>query len=153
VIIKHMVDHYTKAERTGKYMILFIGLTFLVVLLTETVLKIKIHIFQYLLIGIALAVFFTLLLSVSEFLGFDKAYFIAAAATTTQIFLYSLGMFNNRKSSLLLLLLLVCLFGYIFQLIRLENMALLVGSIGLFVIVGITMFVTRKIKWLESATP
>lgn len=152
VTVKNILDHYSKTERSGKYMILFIGLTFLVVLITETVLKIRVHIFQYLLIGIALAVFFTLLLSISEFLGFDKAYLIAASATVLQIFLYSLGMFKNRKSSLLLLALLVSLFAYIYQLIRLENTALLAGSVGLFVIVTATMYITRKVRWLESGS-
>jgi inner membrane protein len=61
-------------------------------------------------------------------------------------------MFKNRKSSLLLLALLVSLFAYIYQLIRLENTALLAGSVGLFVIVTATMYITRKVRWLESGS-
>jgi len=150
VKIRHLIDNYTKSYRAGKYMILFIILTFLVVFLTEIVEKIRIHIFQYTLIGFALAIFFTLLLSISEFYGFDTAYFVAAIATIGLIFLYSLGMFRHRKSSVLLLALLTTLFGYIYLIIQLEKTALLAGSLGLFVIIALTMYVTRKIKWFEE---
>jgi inner membrane protein len=90
VEIKVLVDNYAKTHRAGKYMILFVILTFLVVFLTEIVQRIHIHIFQYTLIGLALAIFFTLLLSVSEFWGFDLAYAGAAVATISLIFLYCL---------------------------------------------------------------
>lgn len=151
VKIVDAIDNYSKTYRAGKYMILFVILTFLVVFLTETVQKLHIHIFQYTLIGLALAIFFTLLLSVSEFYGFDFAYSISAIATIGLIFLYSLGMFRNKKSSLLLMALLVALFGYIYIIIQLEKTALLAGSIGLFIILAATMYVTRKIKWFEEA--
>lgn len=153
VEIRVLIDNYAKTYRAGKYMILFVILTFLVVFLTEIVEKINIHIFQYTLIGLALAIFFTLLLSISEFWGFDLAYTGAAAATIGLIFLYSLGMFKNKKSSGLLLGLMVALFAYIFIIIQLEKTALLAGSIGLFVIIALTMYVTRKIKWFEESEP
>ncbi len=148
--IAEAVDNYAKTHRAGKYMILFVILTFLVVFLTEIVERINIHIFQYTLIGLALAIFFTLLLSISEFWGFDLAYSGAAVATIALIFLYSLGMFKNKKSSVLLLGLMVALFLYIYVIIQLEKTALLTGSIGLFVIIALTMYVTRKIKWFEE---
>ncbi|MFZ1749308.1 MAG: cell envelope integrity protein CreD [Saprospiraceae bacterium] len=150
VKIQHLVDTYTTTYRAGKYMILFITLTFLVVFLTEIVQKLKIHIFQYTLIGLALAIFFVLLLSISEFWGFDRAYFGASLATIGLIYLYSLGMFNSKKSSMLLLGLLSGLFAYIYLIIQLEKMALLAGALGLFVIIAATMYVTRKIKWFEE---
>ncbi len=153
VKIVEPIDNYSKTHRAGKYMILFVILTFLVVFLTEIVEKINIHIFQYTLIGLALAIFFTLLLSISEFWGFDLAYSGAAAATIGLIFLYSLGMFKNKKSSGLLLGLMVALFAYIYIIIQLEKTALLAGSIGLFVIIALTMYVTRKIKWFEESEP
>ena len=151
VKIRHLIDNYAKSYRAGKYMILFIILTFLVVFLTEIVERIRIHIFQYTLIGFALAIFFTLLLSISEFYGFDAAYFGAAIATIGLIFLYSLGMFRNRKSSVILMVLLCSLFGYIYLIIQLEKTALLAGSVGLFVIIAATMYVTRRIKWFEES--
>lgn len=151
VEIQVLIDNYTKTYRAGKYMILFVILTFLVVFLTEIVEQINIHIFQYTLIGLALAIFFTLLLSISEFWGFNLAYSGAAVATIGLIFLYSLGMFKNKKSSALLLGLMVALFSYIYIIIQLEKTALLAGSIGLFVIIALTMYVTRKIKWFEES--
>ena len=150
VEIRVLIDNYAKTYRAGKYMILFVILTFLVVFLTEIVERIHIHIFQYTLIGLALAIFFTLLLSISEFWGFDLAYSGAAVATIGLIFLYSLGMFRNKRSSALLLGLMVALFAYIYIIIQLEKTALLAGSIGLFVIIALTMYVTRKIKWFEE---
>ncbi|MBC7884393.1 MAG: cell envelope integrity protein CreD [Saprospiraceae bacterium] len=150
VKIQQMIDNYTTTYRAVKYMILFVALTFLVVFLTEIVQRLRIHIFQYTLIGLALAIFFTLLLSISEFWGFDRAYISAATATIGLIYLYSLGMFRSSKSSLTLLGLLVGLFGYIYLIIQLEKMALLAGSLGLFVIIAATMYVTRKIKWFEG---
>ena len=150
VDIADAIDNYSKAYRAGKYMILFVILTFLVVFLTEVVLKVNIHIFQYVLVGLALAIFFTLLLSISEFWGYDFAYGVSAVATIGLIFLYSLGMFRNRKSSILLGILLTVLFGYIYIIIQLEKTALLAGSVGLFVILAATMYATRKIKWFEE---
>ncbi|MFZ1704499.1 MAG: cell envelope integrity protein CreD [Saprospiraceae bacterium] len=143
----HLVDHYTIIHRASKYMFLFIVLTFLVVFLTEIVLNQKIHIFQYVLTGLALAIFFILLLSLSEYVGFDVAYIIAAIATISLLFLYSLTMFVQRKSSFLLFSLLVGLFSYVYFIIQLERMALLVGSIGLFFILAATMYATRKVNW------
>jgi inner membrane protein len=131
-------------------MILFVILTFLVVFITEIVERINIHIFQYTLIGLALAIFFTLLLAISEFWGFDLAYSGAATATIGLIFLYSLGMFKNKRSSALLLGLMASLFAYIYTIIQLEKTALLAGSVGLFIIIALTMYVTRKIKWSEG---
>lgn len=151
VKIQHLTDNYTTTNRAVKYMILIIALTFLVVFLTEIVERIHIHIFQYTLIGLALAIFFTLLLSISEFWGFDLAYSGSATATIGLIFLYSLGMFKNKKSSGLLLGLMVALFAYIYIIIQLEKTALLAGSIGLFVIIALTMYVTRKIRWFEES--
>lgn len=150
VKIQYPVDNYDKTSRAGKYMILFIALTFLIVFLTEIVQKLRIHIFQYLLIGLALAIFFTLLLSISEFLGFDISYLISSISIIAMLFLYSLEMFHNRKSSYLLLGLLVSMFLYIYVIIQLEKTALLFGSIGLFIVLALTMYVSRKIKWYEN---
>ena len=131
-------------------MILFIVLTFLVVFLTEVVYRLRIHIFQYILIGLALVLFFTLLLSVSEFTGFNTAYILSALSTITLLYFYSLSVFQNKKSSLILLVLLMSLFVYIFLIIQLETMALLAGTLGLFVILAATMYATRSIKWYEE---
>ena len=105
------------------------------------------HPVQYVLIGIALVIFFTLLLSISEFILFDYAYLIAAAATISLISLYAKGHFNSLKTAGVFASLLACLYGFIFVLIRLEDTALLVGSIGLFIVLAVVMYASRKINW------
>ncbi|HMP29732.1 MAG TPA: inner membrane CreD family protein, partial [Saprospiraceae bacterium] len=111
----------------------------------------KIHVFQYALVGFAIALFFVLLLSLSEFIGFDNSYVIASFAIISLITAYTRSIFKNKKSVYALLGLLVFMLSYIYLIIQLEKSALLVGSIGLFLILAATMYVTRKIKWYEEA--
>lgn len=144
------IDNYTKAYRSVNYMILVIALTFLVVFLSELMYRNRIHIFQYTLVGLALAIFFVLLLSISEFLSFNQGYLIAAAMTILLLYWYSFSMFSNRKSSNFMLAFLVIEFLYIFVIVQLEKMSLLVGAIGLFISIAGTMYATRKIKWYED---
>jgi inner membrane protein len=140
-------DQYAKTERCAKYAILFIGLTFGLFFIVEITQKKPVHPIQYILIGIALAIFYTLLLSISEFIHFDIAYLIAAAAIITMISLYSNQLFRSNRSSLLTGGILTLQYSFIFVLIRLEDTALLVGSIGLFIVLGIVMYASRKIDW------
>lgn len=140
-------DQYSKTNRSIKYAILFIGLSFALFFIIELMQKKPVHPVQYVLIGIALVIFFTLLLSISEFLMFDAAYCIAAAATILLISLYAKSHFKSNKTASVFGLFLTCLYAFIFVLIRLEDAALLVGSIGLFVILALVMFGSRKINW------
>lgn len=140
-------DQYNKTMRSVKYAILFIGLTFAFFFIIELMQKKPFHPVQYVLVGLALVIFYTLLLAISEYILFDYAYIIAAAATILLISLYAKGHFNNWKTAGIFFLLLSCLYGFIFILIRLEDTALLVGSIGLFVVLALIMFVSRKINW------
>ena len=144
------VDEYQKSERSAKYGFMVIGLTFLVFLLIQLVSKIYIHPFQYLMIGLALVMFYTLLISISEHSSFLKAYLIAAIAVLGLIGLYSRSILKGIKFPALILASLSALYGFIYVIIQLENYALLVGSIGLFVILGIIMFASRKIDWVNN---
>jgi inner membrane protein len=150
VKLEASVDNYTKTNRAIKYMLLIIALTFLVVFLTELLEKKKIHIFQYALVGFALAIFYTLLLAFSEIISFDFSYLISAIAIIGLLYFYSLTLFKNKKSSNVLLGLTTLLFSYIYSIIQLEKTALLFGAIGLFVIIAATMYATRKINWYEN---
>jgi len=140
-------DQYAKTMRSVKYAILFIGLTFALFFIIELMQQKPVHPVQYVLIGMALVIFFTLLLSISEFILFDYAYLMAAAATILLISLYAKGHFNSLKTAGVFASLLSCLYGFIFVLIRLEDTALLVGSIGLFIVLAMVMYASRKIKW------
>jgi len=141
------VDEYQKSERSTKYGFMVIGLTLLVFLLIQIVSKIYIHPFQYVMIGLALVMFYTLLISISEHSNFLTAYSIAAASVLGLITLYSRAILKGFKFPLLIAASLGGLYGFIYVIIQLENYALLVGSIGLFAILGIVMFASRKIDW------
>ncbi len=141
------VDDYQQNERTAKYGYLMIGLTFLLFFLLQTLSKIYIHPFQYLMVGLALIIFYTLLISISEHSDFTTAYSIAATAVICLITLYSKSIMKNWKFPLFIGLSLSILYGFIFVIIQLENYALLVGSIGLFVILALVMYTSRKIDW------
>lgn len=142
-----MVDEYQKSERSAKYGFLVIGLTFLTFFLIQTISKINIHPFQYLMIGLALTMFYTLLVSISEHSSFLKAYLIAGISVISLITLYSKSILKTFKFPLFIGISLCALYTFIYVIIQLENYALLVGSIGLFTILAIVMFVSRKIDW------
>jgi inner membrane protein len=141
------VDEYQKSERTAKYGFLVIGLTLLVFLMIQIGSKIYIHPFQYVMVGLALVMFYTLLISISEHSSFLKAYIIAASAVLLLITVYSRFIFKGWKFPALIAFSLASIYGFIYVIIQLENYALLVGSIGLFIILGIVMFASRKIDW------
>lgn len=141
------VDEYAKSQRTAKYGFMVIGLTLLVFLLIQLVSKLYIHPFQYVMIGLALVMFYTLLISISEHSSFLKAYLIAAVSVLGLITIYSRAILKGFKFPLLVCTSLASLYGFIYVIIQLENYALLVGSIGLFVILAIIMFASRKIDW------
>ncbi len=141
------VDEYQQNERASKYGFLVIGLTFLIFFLIQTVSKINIHIFQYTMIGLALVMFYTLLISITEHSSFSFAYSIAATAVIALISPYSYSILKNRKFSLFITLALTALYSFIFVIIQLEDYALLVGSIGLFLILAAVMYFSRKIDW------
>lgn len=140
-------DQYAKTERSVKYAILFIGLTFGLFFIVEITRKTPVHPLQYILIGLALVIFYTLLLSISEFIHFDLAYLISALAVITMITLYTRQLFHSARSSLLTGGIITLQYTFIFVLIRLEDTALLVGSIGLFIVLGLVMYASRKIDW------
>ncbi len=140
-------DGYAKTERSVKYAILFIGLTFIVFFFLEILQKRQIHPLQYLLVGFALSIFYTLLLSISEYLGFNSAYLIAAIATVSLIGFYVWNVFQSGKTAIGFTIALGGLYSYIFIIIQLEDYALLFGSIGLFVILAVIMYFSRRIDW------
>lgn len=147
VTLLETADQYAKTNRCIKYAILFIGLTFSLFFIVELMQKKPVHPVQYVLIGLALVIFYTLLLSISEFILFDYAYAVAAVATISLITLYARSHFRNWKSAAIFGAVLSVLYGFIFILIRLEDTALLVGSIGLFIVLALVMYASRNIDW------
>jgi inner membrane protein len=142
-----VADHYQKNMRSAKYGILVVLFTFLSFFLNEIITKQRIHPFQYILVGFSILIFYLLLLSVSEQLGFNLAYFISAVSVLIMVLLYSRTFLKKWSNSFVLTLILALSFGFIFILLQLESFALLAGSIGLFVVLAFIMFFTRKINW------
>ncbi len=140
-------DQYAKTERSIKYAILIIGLSFGLFFIIELMQDKPLHPLQYILVGLALVIFYTLLLSISELISFNYAYIIAAIATILLIGLYAQSHFKNMRTFGIFTAALTILYGFIFVLISLEDTALIVGSVALFIILALVMFVTRKINW------
>jgi inner membrane protein len=141
------VDAYTKTMRCTKYALLLIALTFALFYFIEVLKNTQIHPVQYTLVGIGIVVFFTLLLSISEYIGFDGAYSIAALATIALISWYSKGIMYSWGNALTVAAVLSGLYVFMYFIIQLEETSLLIGSIGLFIILAIIMQLSKKVKW------
>lgn len=140
------VDSYQKTSRALKYAIIVILLTFIGVLFAETMLKRPIHVFQYLLIGLALVLFYSLLLSLAEHIGFGGSYLIASVLTIGMVGTYVWAVLASRRTGLLIVGLLAVIYLYIYVLLSLETYALLAGSLGLFVALAAIMYASLKMK-------
>lgn len=145
-------NDYQKATRSAKYALLAISLTFLTFFLVEIFSKNRLHPFQYVLIGLALCLFYTLLVSVSEHTNFDTAYIIASISVIAMIGLYAKSILHNLKHALILAGVLALTYTFVYITLQLEDYALLIGSIGLTSILAITMYITRKVNWYELGT-
>ena len=141
------VDQYQKSIRTAKYGILVILLTFISLFMVEIMKKVRIHPFQYILVGAALIIYYSLLLSFSEHLGYDLSYVIASVASVGLIALYSSTFLGSRKLVFVFMGLLAFFYGFIFVIIQLQDYSLLLGSIGLFLTVGLLMYFSKGIQW------
>lgn len=141
------VDRYQKTYRTVHYAILFIGFTFLTFFFIEMLNRVFIHPVQYILVGIALVVFYTLLLSLSEHIGFNTAFVISALATLVLVTGYVRAILKSMRLALVVSGILLLLYAFIFIIIQLQDYALLFGSIGLFVVLAVVMYLSRQIDW------
>jgi inner membrane protein len=144
------MDGYQKASRSVKYAILLIALTFMIFFFIEIMNNKLLHPFQYILVGLALCIFYSLLLSFSEHMSFNLAYIISSVLTMGLIYLYTRSILNDKKLSLLIGSVLFILYAFIFTIIQLEDYALLMGSIGLFVALAMIMYYSRKIDWYHT---
>jgi len=143
------MDDYQKSYRSAKYAALTISLTFLIFFLVEIMNKRRIHPFQYALVGLALCLFYVLLVSISEHSNFNFAYGISTFAIVLMISLYSISVFKKLKLSLVVFTVLAAVYGFLFVTLQLADYALVMGSIGLSLILAITMYFTRNINWYQ----
>jgi len=141
------VDQYRKTNRSIKYGLLFIGLTFAVFFLFEVLKRLPIHPMQYTLVGVALALFYVLLLSLSEHIGFLRSYILSAAACVFLIGAYVSGVLGSMQRAATLVGLLIALYALLYGLLGAEEYALLLGSILVFALLAAVMLLTRTLDW------
>lgn len=146
------VDNYSQTNRAIKYGILFIGLTFFGFFLFEMTKKLAIHPIQYGFVGVSLALFFLLLLSLSEYIGFALAYLCSAIACISLISFYTTSILSSKKQGALFTALLSLLYIMLYILLNAEDYSLVMGSILVFIILGSAMVITRNLDWYKVAT-
>lgn len=133
--------------RTTKYATLIILLTFVSLFFTELIRKQRVHIFNYILIGVAMIIYYTLLLSFAERLGYNVAYLIASFATISLISIFTASLLKNIQMAFMFAFILTTFYGFTFILIQLEQLSLMIGSVLLFIIIALLMYFSRKINW------
>jgi inner membrane protein len=141
------VDNYRMVERSIKYVMLFLLLTFVAIWLIEVIAKVRVHLLQYLLLGLGMCVFYLLLLALSEHIGFLWAYVIASIAVIVKTTLYSKAVLKTGKRAALIGSGISVLYLYLFSLLQEQNYSMLFGSVGVFLILAAVMYVTRNIDW------
>lgn len=141
------VDDYRKAFRTARYALLFIAASFLTFFFIEVLNGRRLHLVQYLLIGAAIVLFYVLLLSLSEHVGFDWAYLLSAAAILALIGGYAKAVLGNTRLTLLVVAVLTLLYTYFYGLLQMEDYSLLIGSFGLLLALATIMYLTRGTDW------
>jgi len=144
---------YKSVARSLKYALMFVSLVFLAYFLFETLSGKRVHPAQYLLIGLAQVVFYLLLLSIAERIGFDGGFAVAAVATVGLISAYAGWVFESRRQGIVALVAFSLLYALIYVLMRLEDFALLVGAVTSFAAIAAVMYFTRRIDWYGSKDP
>lgn len=152
-----LADPYQSVTRSLKYVLLFLGLLFLSYFVFEVTTGKRVHPAQYVLVGIAQIIFYLLLLSLAERIGFDLGFLIAGAATVTLLSTNAGWIFASRVQAFRAFVVFTLLYTLIYLLLRLEDNALLVGAIASFLAVACAMYCTRSIDWYgslpDTATP
>jgi inner membrane protein len=145
-----LADSYRSTRRSLHYITLFLGLVFLTYFLFEVRSGKRVHLAQYALVGVAQTIFYLLLLSFAEHLGFDVSFLIAGASTIALLSVNTDWVFRGRRLALRALAVFTALYTFIYVLLRVEAYALLVGAIASFAAVAAAMYVTRNVDWYGS---
>ena len=144
------VDNYHMAERSIKYNFLFVVLTFAVLWLFEVIAGVRIHPLQYLLVGVAMCLFYLLQLALSEHLGFYYSYIIASLSIVVLITGYTMSALGAKRRGGIVGVMQVCLYSYLYVVLASQDYSLLLGSVGLFMFLAAVMFLTRRVDWFNS---
>jgi inner membrane protein len=145
-----VADPYQSLNRSLKYAVLFLGLLFLSYFVFEVTTGKRVHPAQYVLVGMAQIIFYLLLLSLAERIGFDFGFLLAGSATVALLSVNAAWIFSSRLQGVRALAIFTLLYVLIYLLLRLEDNALLVGAIASFLVVAAAMYFTRGIDWYSS---
>lgn len=143
------INVYSQADRATKYGLLFIGLTFAGFFIFEILKRLRIHPAQYTLVGLAMALFYLLLISLSEHISFAMSYLIASLACVGLLGYYLSHVLKSKANGLLFAGLLTALYGALYGILQSEDNALLMGSLLVFGLLALTMIITRKVDWYQ----
>ncbi|MBI4733598.1 MAG: cell envelope integrity protein CreD [Rubrobacteridae bacterium] len=144
------IDHYRMSDRSIKYALLFLTLTFAIMWLFQVLVKIRIHFIQYMLVGAGLCIFYLLELSLAEHIGFDLAYAGAAFSVMALVYFYCMYVLASYRRALVIAVALTVLYVYLYILLMNQDYALLIGSVGLFWVLAGIMYATRKVDWYSK---
>ncbi len=153
VALQEAVPTYVMVDRAAKYGVFFLALAFLTLFLFEMLSGARIHLVQYGMVGLSISLFALLLISIAEPLGFTIAYAISAAAVMAQASLYALSVVGRPRLAAMFAGVLGTLFAFLYVVLSLDTYALLVGTIGLFVVLSVVMVATRRVNWAAVAVP
>lgn len=143
------VDEYQKTMRMSKYSLMIIVLTFLSFFLVEVFSKKIIHPIQYLLVGLALIIFYSVLLAISEYVVFQFSYLISSLMTILLIGFYVNSIYRSKQIASIITGMLAMFYGFMYVILQLQDYSLLLGNIALFIILALVMFFTRKVNWFD----
>lgn len=152
VSLIEVADPYQSVNRSLKYVLLFVGLVFLSYFIFEVTARKRVHPAQYVLVGLAQLIFYLLLLSLAERIGFDWGFLVAGGATVLLLSVNANWIFASRAQGLRAFVVFSLLYVFIYLLLRLEDNALLVGAVASFLAVAAVMYFTRNLDWYSSIT-
>ena len=147
------VDQYQMTMRSSKYGLMIIVLTFLSFFMIELFGKTAIHPIQYLLVGLALVIFYSLLLAISEYFSFDVSYLIASMSVILLISIYTKSIYKSFKIGSMIFGALIVFYGFMYTILLLQDYSLLIGNVALFALLASVMMLTRKLNWFDVLKP
>ena len=143
------INVYSQADRATKYGLLFIGLTFAGFFIFELMKQLRIHPAQYTMVGLAMAMFYLLLISLAEQLSFALSYFIASAACVLLLGYYLSFVLKSKAHGTLFAVMLTALYGALYGILASEDNALIMGSLLVFGLLALVMVITRRVDWYQ----
>ena len=146
------INVYSQSDRATKYGLLFIGLTFAGFFIFEILKRLRIHPAQYTLVGLAMALFYLLLISLSEHISFALSYLIASFACVSLLGYYLTYVLKSKSHGFMFAGLLTALYGALYGILASEDNALLMGSLLVFGLLAVTMIITRKVDWYQISS-